>query len=148
MGKKTPMYNIAELLPFDPPKDELFSMGLGISINYGNSVEPRWKHDCRHCIFLGFWKEYDFYLCPKHPRLTLIARNGNKPREYMSGLYCLGDEKPLQYAAVAAMSLGLFFFDDIPKEANIQKFILRTVQPWLAHEMLVVADVHDAYPRL
>ncbi len=34
--------------------------------------EPRYKHDCQKCEFLGLYKEFDLYYCPNEP--TIIAR--------------------------------------------------------------------------
>jgi hypothetical protein len=44
----------------------------------------RYKHDCKKCIYLGDYLEYDLYFCEKEP--TVIARYGNEGEEYISGL--------------------------------------------------------------
>lgn len=48
-----------------------------------NHGEPRYKHDCESCIFLGSYKQYDLYVCLHRP--TIIARFGELG-EYDSGL--------------------------------------------------------------
>lgn len=46
--------------------------------------EPRYAHeDCKSCIFLGSFHEYDLYVCVSAP--TIIARFGDAG-EYISGL--------------------------------------------------------------
>lgn len=45
--------------------------------------EPRYKHDCESCIFLGEFRQYDLYVCVSSP--TIIARFG-AGGEYDSGL--------------------------------------------------------------
>ena len=44
--------------------------------------QPRYKHDCKDCEFLGQYKKYDLYFCLNGP--TIVARWSNK--EYGSGL--------------------------------------------------------------
>lgn len=46
-------------------------------------MEPRFKHDCDKCIYLGESQGfYDLYYCPTHH--DLIARYGDDGPEYMS----------------------------------------------------------------
>lgn len=44
---------------------------------------PRYPHDCAECHFLGEYREYDLYFCPKEP--TIIARHG-QDGDYLSGI--------------------------------------------------------------
>ena len=46
--------------------------------------EPRYKHGCKMCEFLGQYKEYDLYFCPNEP--TIIARYSDEDGDYGSGL--------------------------------------------------------------
>lgn len=79
-----------------------------------------WEHDCANCMYLGtdtFHGEYwDMYVAERrthHGTLTLIARYGNEPGEYLSGLGFVGREPMLALAAVLAIKQGLIEGDDI-----------------------------------
>ena len=51
--------------------------------------KPRFTHDCKRCTFLGQFGEFDLYHCDQFQwsRIpTVIARYGNEPWEYASGL--------------------------------------------------------------
>jgi hypothetical protein len=49
---------------------------------------PRYVHDCKSCVFLGCFGEYDLYYCPQGGKIpTVVARYGDKPPQYSSGLY-------------------------------------------------------------
>ena len=61
--------------------------------------KPRWKHDCDTCEFLGrhdspefitggVTKHWDLYVhfYPNGSTTTIVARYGNEPDEYVSGL--------------------------------------------------------------
>jgi len=59
--------------------------------------KPKYAHECIHCIFLGSvkiksgdyrGKLFDLYYCSggKSKHQTIIARDGNKEYEYMSGI--------------------------------------------------------------
>lgn len=55
------------------------------------SNEKHYKHKCDSCIFLGNWTEYglfiyDLYFCNQDNLPTVIARYGNDPSHYHSGL--------------------------------------------------------------
>jgi hypothetical protein len=51
---------------------------------------PRYEHDCEKCTYLGTYDGYDLYYCPhgapgfKIP--TVLARRGNDPEQYISGM--------------------------------------------------------------
>jgi len=47
----------------------------------------RFEHDCKRCAPLGEYEEYDLYVCARDRLIdTIIARYGNDPSEYTSGL--------------------------------------------------------------
>ncbi len=43
---------------------------------------PKFKHDCKHCKFLGSHDGYDLYFCDT----TVVARFGNEDPQYTSGM--------------------------------------------------------------
>lgn len=53
---------------------------------------PQFRHNCEPCVFLGRYRvhgnDYDLYYCgpPTRARATVIARYGNDPESYSSGL--------------------------------------------------------------
>ena len=47
---------------------------------------PRFKHDCEACTFLGSFGEHDLYHCPQHGLPTLIARRSSDGSDYSSFL--------------------------------------------------------------
>lgn len=48
---------------------------------------PRYKHDCNSCIFLGQYAIADLYACIHNGRIsTVIARYSNRDNDYASGL--------------------------------------------------------------
>lgn len=54
-----------------------------------NNQDPRFKHDCNSCIFLGQYNEYDLYFCPPHEKASkaggsLIARDSDRGQDYTS----------------------------------------------------------------
>jgi hypothetical protein len=50
--------------------------------------QPRFEHDCKACVYLGQFKEYDLYFCPGEP--TVICRYSSEEGDYGSGLiFCL-----------------------------------------------------------
>lgn len=70
--------------------------------------KPKFRHDCKECIHLGEFQGQDLYVCYQDclgP--TVIARHGNKPWEYQSGI-CFADTIPaLGEARKRAVDLGL-----------------------------------------
>jgi hypothetical protein len=55
-------------------------------MNFG---KPNYQHDCDTCIFLGTYNNHDLYFCNPcgtYVSCTVIARYGNEPHEYKSGL--------------------------------------------------------------
>lgn len=68
---------------------------------------PIFKHDCPQCVFLGTWEgKEDLYFCPQVHVPTVLARYGNKPEEYESGLNS-GSRAPLQKAQRLAVKRKL-----------------------------------------
>lgn len=57
-------------------------------------MQPTFTHDCVQCVFLDNFKhdgaeEYDLYVCKQFDDgscPTVIARYGNEPGDYLSGL--------------------------------------------------------------
>ncbi len=56
-----------------------------------SDADPRYPHDCDHCIYLGQWEEYDLYVCKSRNKnpiedidTTIIGRYGE------AGDYCSG----------------------------------------------------------
>ena len=47
--------------------------------------EPRHKHDCDQCDYLGQYEGADLYFCGKSLP-TVIARYSDEPSDYTSGL--------------------------------------------------------------
>lgn len=49
--------------------------------------QPRFKHDCTACAYLGRHLSFDLYWCDQNGMLpTAIARYGNNGPDYLSGL--------------------------------------------------------------
>jgi hypothetical protein len=66
-------------------------------------------HDCDKCKALGIFEKYDLYICDKQGGnlVTVIARYGNKPWEYFSGLGLLHSTSgPLYVARQRAIAKG------------------------------------------
>lgn len=67
-----------------------------VNENRGLNRAPRYEHDCSECIFLGRYlggainkcTEFDLYYHPAtcHHRPTVLARYGDEPHAYSSGL--------------------------------------------------------------
>ena len=67
--------------------------------------QPKWEHDCEHCVFLGQYNQYDLYF---HNRpTTIIARFGNDGPEYHSGLHMANYYPELAVAKERAIERGL-----------------------------------------
>jgi hypothetical protein len=48
--------------------------------------EPRFKHDCKQCNFIGRLDDRDLYTCSQGGHLyTLVARYGDDGPDYTSG---------------------------------------------------------------
>lgn len=68
---------------------------------------PRYKHECKQCIFLGCKEQYDLYFCSVGVEgETVIARYGNKGYEYLSGM-AFSINEPLKTAKELAIERGL-----------------------------------------
>ena len=55
-------------------------------------TEPKFKHDCDKCIFLGHWCKRDLYHHKGGGLETLIARFGDDGPEYISGKEFVGND--------------------------------------------------------
>ena len=50
-------------------------------------MNPVFQHNaCGACQFLGHYNGHDLYFCSGGPPTTVIARHGNEPDAYVSGL--------------------------------------------------------------
>ena len=77
--------------------------------------KPRFKHDCINCIFLGtstlenvnshITEVYDLYFHRGIVWLTVVARFGDNPEDYLSGLGIT--MRPLLEAQLLAVKKGL-----------------------------------------
>lgn len=70
------------------------------------SNKKRYKHNCEDCIFLKTFYSYDLYACIKNK--SVLARFGNEPWEYASGIYNIGACKELKEAYNRACELPEF----------------------------------------
>lgn len=63
-------------------------------------TQPRFKHDCDHCISLGHYRDHDLYICgDEYP--SVIGRFGDSPEEYQSGIgIWIREEQEVLYEAV------------------------------------------------
>lgn len=73
-------------------------------------LEPRYKHDCAACTFLGHSDGYDLYHCSQHGHPMLIARYSEVKSDFSS---CLAESagmsghRPFIVALVRATRMGL-----------------------------------------
>lgn len=69
--------------------------------------DPRWEHDCNHCVFVGRWYKFDLWFHPKWKNKieTVIARTSSEPGDYTSGIV-FADQGPLKVALKRARELG------------------------------------------
>lgn len=71
---------------------------------------PRYKHDCYYALFLGRYHEFDLYYCDHWESAimhTVVARFGDKPHEYISGMLNASYDDALQEALRRVIELGL-----------------------------------------
>lgn len=69
---------------------------------------PYFRHDCDRCTYLGSVEETDLYFCGAVKSLpTVVARTGDDPAEYESGLSFIEEVPLLALAYVRAQKLGL-----------------------------------------
>jgi len=69
--------------------------------------QPRYKHDCDTCTFLGRHGEADLYFCMQHGTMpTVIARFG-AGADYTSGLLLADVDPYLAEARARAHARGL-----------------------------------------
>lgn len=76
-----------------------------------STLKPRFKHECKHCVFLGAHihnqRWHDLYYCPANlGEPTVIARYG-EGGDYMSGMCFAGTLEPLTVAKKMAEKRGL-----------------------------------------
>lgn len=49
--------------------------------------QPKFTHDCDHCIYLGRFIKHDLYVCQRFNIIdTVLARYGEEENNYISGL--------------------------------------------------------------
>ncbi len=67
--------------------------------------KPKFKHDCKHCVFLGHAKNRDWYSCQANIGRSIIARFSDDGPDYNSTpLFCCAELTPIEKMA---LSLGL-----------------------------------------
>ena len=78
--------------------------------------EPRYGHDCSQCRFIGYWEQYDLYVCPESSLGgSIIARESAVVSDYQSSPVDLlrdpcirgNAPEPLQAGFFTAVVLGL-----------------------------------------
>ena len=77
-----------------------------------SNIKPRYKHECKHCIFLGQSqnRKYDlyFHIVKNESHInTVFARFGDHGDEYKSGLFYVGVDPELTEAYEIAQSRNL-----------------------------------------
>lgn len=66
----------------------------------------QYKHNCDKCVYLGTFNQFDLYYCNQEVLgPTVVARYGNLPHEYLSGLTMT--DLPLLEAKKRAKERGL-----------------------------------------
>jgi len=70
-------------------------------------------HDCEACVYLDSVDGKDLYYCPGTSVPTVIARYGESPEDYESGLAFVTKEPHLALALVLALKQGLVQFGDV-----------------------------------
>lgn len=73
------------------------------------NLDPQYTHDCPDAHYLGRFQEFDLYYCDHWEskiRRTVVARYGNKPEEYISGIFNAQYEESLREALDRAIKLG------------------------------------------
>lgn len=73
-------------------------------------AEPRWRHPpCSKCIFLGraTHADTDLYFCSQGGRPTVIARRGDAPEDYVSGIAFSAADPAVEQACFRARTRGL-----------------------------------------
>lgn len=65
------------------------------------------EHDCNKCISLGSFQDHDLYFCKQGSLPTVIARFGNNPEDYKSGLIFADIDPELSEAKKRAISRSL-----------------------------------------
>lgn len=75
----------------------------------GCNCEPRFRHECAKCVFVGRHEAHDLYYCELSPVMpTVIARFGNEPQDYTSGLALANFVRPLGVALERALERKLW----------------------------------------
>jgi hypothetical protein len=53
----------------------------------GGLMNPRYEHECSHCVFLGRYYDADLYACVRNNLIdTVISRYSSDGPDYSSGL--------------------------------------------------------------
>ena len=91
---------------------------MGDEHNHGRENAVRYKHDCDKCKPLGEFGITDLYFCDVHAP-TVIARFGNEPEDYASGLELAPYVPELAQAKRRAIEAGYLkwnFINEIRKD--------------------------------
>jgi hypothetical protein len=67
----------------------------------------KFQHECPSCTFLGHFNDHDLYCCRGSALPTVLARYGNEPYEYISGIPSIDSVPELTEAIQRAVKQGL-----------------------------------------
>jgi hypothetical protein len=93
-----------------------------------NRPENHFVHECERCVYLGEYRQHDLYFCTKQPNVpTVLARYGNDPSDYVSGVELATRDLILAEAVALARARNLLpaaeDLDDVPLMAHAQQRI-------------------------
>jgi hypothetical protein len=96
------------------------------------TLEPKYKHDCKECVFLGTVPDPQANFCDLYAhwiekQRTVIARYGNEPHQYLSGIPMISYYPALKEALTRAINLGI-----VPKNVAYPLVIRRAFRDNLA----------------
>jgi len=74
-------------------------------------MQPKFKHDCSACTFLGHFNENDLYHCTQSVSPTVIARYGDNGSAYSSGLVFA--ERAAHGSELYALRVAMFIARDL-----------------------------------
>ena len=101
---------------------------------YNTYMEPKFKHDCTRCKFLGhgtyLGTPVDWYVCQGRIR-TVIARYGNDGKEYSSA--GIGEYVKPTMVEMAALAQGLDLQED-EKDRLLKQLLLRYKDSLCRHD--------------
>ena len=93
---------------------------MGDGHTHGRENAVRYKHDCDKCRSLGEFGITDLYFCDIHTP-TVIARFGNEPEDYASGLELAPYVPELREARERAFKAGYLKWKSINEQIRREK---------------------------